>query len=145
MLALGDLHGRPGAAHGNPDRWMGLLERPRPDVDLAEMEPTALEIERTFVVRPGLHNQVVGFPQLFGAPIRIGVGRCDLIGDASDEAALQSASGQDVDIGHLFGDANRLFSVDDRITEYQEPRLLGLAGQNSKGNGAAPGTHVAVW
>src|SRR5262245_40842377 len=57
-------------ADGDPDGWMGLLVGPRPDVDLAGMEPAAFEIARPIMRGPGLEDHVVGFPQPLRSPER---------------------------------------------------------------------------
>src|SRR3989442_12431531 len=51
------------AERGDPDRWVRLLVRARPDVHLAVMEVLAFPVERTGVARPRLHDEVVSFPE----------------------------------------------------------------------------------
>ncbi len=46
------------AAAGNPDRRMRLLDRPRPDVDVALLVVAAVEGEGV-LLGPGLHDEVV--------------------------------------------------------------------------------------
>src|SRR5207248_6394446 len=47
------------AAAGDPDRWMRLLHRPRPDIDVALLIESAVEGEGV-ALGPGAHDQVMG-------------------------------------------------------------------------------------
>ena len=135
VFPLGDLRSGAGAAHGDPDRGMGLLIGPGPDIDLPGMEPTSLEIEGAVMGSPRLHYQVMGLPQPFRSSIRIGVGRSNLIRNAANETAVHTSPGKHVDVGHLLGNPDGLLSIYDGITQNQETRLLGLPGQDSQGDG----------
>src|SRR5262245_57401023 len=52
-----------GTERSDPDRWMGLLVRPRPDVDLAMMEVFALPVEGAVVTCPRLEDEIVRLPE----------------------------------------------------------------------------------
>ena len=130
MPALGGHAPGIDADPGHPHRWRGLLQRPRPDVDVAVVEELALPIERTVGRRHRLQDQIVRLPIAAHQIGRVAVGRCDFVGRALDQAHFQPAARQYVEPRHLLGDAHRVGAVGDRRAERQEARALGLAGDN---------------
>ncbi len=118
------------AAGRAPDRRMRLLIRPRPDVHLAIMEILALPIERPVMRRHRLDDEVERFPETLFDMDGIGVGRREFRRHAFDEAHIEPAARDDVDGRELFGGAQRIGSMRQRIAENQQPRILGDARQH---------------
>ena len=84
----------PRAARGraaDPDRRMGLLPGPRPDVDVAMVEEAPFMGEGTIVPRPGLDDEIHRLPLALVHAHGVAVGGRDLIGHAAHEAAFEAA------------------------------------------------------
>src|SRR5207245_8029121 len=122
------------AERGDPDRWVRLLVRARPDVHLAVMEVLAFPVERTVVARPRLHDEVVSFPEAVHHPGRPMVPRRHLVRHPAHEPALEPAARVDVDHRHLLGHAHRLATVRDRVAEDQETRLARVDRKSTRLN-----------
>ena len=121
--------GLDGAAAGNPNRGVGFLHRPRPDVHVALLVEAAVEGEG-FLRRPSLHDEVVGFvvalAQL-GRVLSVGVG--GVHGRADWEAGDQAAAGDAVEHGELLGHPDGRVVERQRVAHHAERRILGAAGQ----------------
>ncbi len=130
MAAFGGHPAGLDAQPGHPYRRGRLLQRPRPDVDVAVVEELAFPVERAVGRRHRLQDQVVRLPIAPHQIGRVAVRRCDLIGRALDEPHLEPAARQHVEPRHLLGDAHRVGAVGDRRAERQKPRALGLAGDD---------------
>ena len=79
------------AAARSPDWRMRLLIGPRPNVDLALMQPLALVVKWSVFRRPRFDDQVDRFPQAFRRLGRVCVGSEQLVWDAAHEAAVEPA------------------------------------------------------
>ena len=112
---------------GHPYRRGRLLDRPRPDVDVAVVEILAFPVERPIRGGQCFQDQVVRFPIPPHQARGIGVGGRDLIRRALHQPHLQTAAGQHVQPRHLFRDAHRVGPVGDRIAQGQQSRPLGFA------------------
>ena len=126
VALLADLPRAARAQRGDPDRGMGLLVGPRPDVHLAMVEVLALPVERAVVARPRFHDQVVGLPEALHHARGAMIARRHLVGHAAHEAAFEAAARVDVDHGHLFGHAHGLAPVGDGIAEDEQAGLARL-------------------
>ena len=130
MAFLADpVPGLDGAPAGNPDRRARLLERPRPDVDVAELRVAPVEGEG-FLLRPGADDQPLGLAVLLAerdrvlpvAVVRIHA-RTD--GEAGDDAATAHA----VEHRDLFRHADRRVVERDAVAEEDDRDVLRLAGE----------------
>ena len=105
-----------GAERGAPDRRVRLLERPRPRVDVAELEVLAIPLEGAGL-RPGLDDQVV---RLVEAVARLGrVEREGVVlgADPAHEAGDDAPAGDDVEQRDLLGHPQRMVAQRDRVAE----------------------------
>ena len=114
---------------------MRLLIGARPDVDVAVMEESSLVAHRPVVAGPGLDDEVHGLPLALVHAHRIAVGRQHFVWDAAHEAAFKPAPREHVHHRHLLGDAHGLAAVGDRVSQDQQPRLLGQPCQRGEHKG----------
>jgi hypothetical protein len=81
------------------------------------MKKPAFVAEWAVVVCPALNDKIERFPVPLVHPHRIAIRRQDLIRHAPYEPGLQATVRKHIYHRHLFGDANRLPAVGDRIAE----------------------------
>src|SRR5262245_14014256 len=120
IVMLRHRYGAPATADGDPDGRVWLLVRTWPDVDLPGVEPASLEIKWPIVSRPGLHDQVMRFPQPLCSTERQDIGRRGFVGHAAHETTFQAAAGDDVNHGHLLGHTDGLRAIGNRIAENEQ-------------------------
>ena len=117
------------AAAGNPDGRVRLLQRPRPDVHIAQLGVLAVEAER-FRARPRLDDQAVRLVVLVAqrggrlAVTEIGVHR-----RADREPGDQPAAAHHVEHGELLGHANRRVVQGDAVAHDHQRCLRRAARQ----------------
>ncbi len=112
---------------------MGRLVGARPKVDGALVGELAFKIERAFGVRPGLRHKVDAFPQPLDGLRRVAVGGEHFVRHAAHEADIETAARDAIDHRHLFGDADRVLTIGDRIAENADPALARLAREDGGG------------
>ena len=139
VAAFGRQHAGLHAHPGHPDRRRRLLDRARPDVDLAVVEELALPRERPVMGRQRLQDQVVRLPVPPHQPRRVGIGGRDLIRRALDQPHLDPPARQHVEPRHLLGHAHRVGAVGDRVAQAQQPRLLRLTRDHRQRHGHRDG------
>ena len=124
VVVLGDpLPGFHAAAAGDPDGRMRLLDRPRPDVDVAQLVELAVEGER-LRLGPRLDDQVVSFAVLVAQRDRgLAVGEIRVHRRADRKAAHEAAARNAVQHGHFFGDADGRVVQRNRIAQHDQRRL----------------------
>jgi hypothetical protein len=111
---------------------MRLLERPRPDVHVAQLGVLAIERE-DLRPAPGLHDQVVRLVVLLAqGGRRHAVAEVGVHGGAHREARDEPAAGQAVQHGELLGDARRRVVESDAIAEDDDAAVLRPAGEGGR-------------
>jgi hypothetical protein len=121
---------RPGTR--DPDRRVGLLERPGPAVDVAQLEVLAVVLERAGL-RPGPHDQLVGLREA-RARLR-GVDReGEVFGAAADHLSGDDAPARDaIEHGDLLGHARGRVVERQRVAhdgDLDPPRAHGEHGRD---------------
>src|SRR4029078_2936414 len=120
---------------GHRARRRRLLIGARPDVDVAVMEESPLVAYRPVVAGPGLDDEIHGLPLALVHAHRIAVGREYFVWGGAHAAAFEPAPREHVHHRHLLRDAHGLAAVGDRVSQDQEPRLLGYACQREERTG----------
>ena len=90
-------------------------------------------------------REVDALPQALDRLRRIGVGREDFVGHAAHETDIEPTARYAVDHRHLFGDAQRVAAVGDRIAENADAAFLVWRARIAADSGAATSRQVAVW
>ena len=117
------------AGAGDPDRGMRLLDRPRPDVDVALLVEAAVEGERLFL-GPGAQHEVVGLVVAVAQLARVGaVGISRVHRRADREAGDEPAARDAVDHGELFGYPRRRIVEREAVAEHADRRVRGAPRQ----------------
>ena len=84
------------------------------------------------MARHRLDDEVVRFPETVHYPDGILIRCRKFVRHALDEAHVQAAARDHVNRGQLFGAAQRIGPMPDRITEHEQTRLLGLPSKDCK-------------
>ena len=117
------------AGAGNPDRRMRLLDRPRPDVDVALLVEAAVEGERVLLL-PGAQDEVVRLVVALAQLARVGaVGVGGVHRRAHREAGDQPAARDAVDHGELLRHARRRVIEREAVAEHADRRAGGAPRQ----------------
>ena len=101
----------------HPHGRRGLLQRARPDVDVAILEILTFPIEWPRGRRHRLDDQVVRFPIAAHQTGGIGVGGVNFVRRALDEPHFQPPTREHVEPGHFLGHANRIGAVRNRVAQ----------------------------
>src|SRR5262245_50762219 len=101
-----------GAPCRDPDRWMRLLQRARPDRAVFEMEELPLMTPDR--LGPGGHDEVIGFFETPAGFLRIDSVPYVLWWNATDEAGDEPSVREAIDHGVFFGDAHGMIRSEER-------------------------------
>src|SRR5215831_2737940 len=92
IFVLGYRNSAPATANRNPDGWVWLLVRTRPDIDLACVKPAAFKAKWPIVRGPGLDDHIVRFPQSLHTTERQHISRCSFIRYTAHKPTLQASA-----------------------------------------------------
>ena len=106
---------------GDPDRRMGLLQRPFERIHDPEMIMLALPSERAGR-GPGLDHEVVRFLEALAIMHRIGVGGPALDTGAAHESRDQPSARDHVDLGQFLGQTQWIVEDRQRVSEQDDLR-----------------------
>ena len=108
---------------------MRLLDRPRPDVDVALLVEAAVEGER-LLLGPGAQHEVVGLVVAVAQLARVGAVGIGRVHRRADREAGDQAPARDaVDHGELFGHPRRRIVEREAVAEHADRRVGGAARQ----------------
>ena len=113
----------------NPDRWMRLLHRLGPAVDVAQLRELTVEREHV-VALPSLQDQLNALVVLIAQCGRhLAVGIIGVHTGAHRKAGDQAATGDAVEHCKFFSDAQRRVVKCHRITQHHDCDVFGIARQ----------------
>jgi len=128
--AAADLYGSVRVAGRGPHP-QPVLPGARPDIDVAMGEVLALPGKRPVPVGKRLADEVNGLPVALDVVDGVGIGRRHLSPARFHETELETAAGDHVRGGILFGDAHRLAAQRDKRSEAQDARLARLSREDA--------------
>ena len=132
------------SATGNIDRRVRLLDWLWPAVDIAELIELAIEREN-ILLGPRPHDEFVSFRILCpGQSWNLAVGEVRVHGRADRKSCDETTTGDAVEHGELFGNADRWVVQRDRVADDADRRFARAAGQRGSDDVGAWHQAVAV-
>lgn len=123
------LPGFDGAAAGDPDGRVWLLDGSGPDVDVSELVVSAVVGEHLGTC-PGLGDEVGGFVVLVAEVCGVGaVAEAVVHGGADGEAGDESTAGDAVEHGEFFGDASGRVVEGDGVAQDDDGGVFGATAE----------------